>query len=95
MPVYDLHSSRWLANNDILPPAPPDPPDMDLNERIAKIETVLTALATKEDLARLDGGLRVELHKAIQDQTWKVVTWTTGLGAALVAATFFIARLPH
>ena len=32
------------------------------------------------------------LHKTINDQTWKLITWTTGLGAALVAATCFLAR---
>ncbi len=95
MPIYDMASQRWLADNEVTPPSPPEPPDMDLNERVAKLEVVLPTLATKEDLARLDGNLRVELHKAIHDQTWKLISWTTGLGTALVAAAYFLARLPR
>ena len=71
-------------------------------ERIARLEAVIPTLATKEDLARLEGkvgaaegNIRGELHKAINDQTWKLITWTTGLGAALVAAAFFVARSVH
>lgn len=63
-----------------------------MDARIAKLEATLPTLATKEDLAREVGGLRGEFYKAMNDQTWKIITWTTGLGAALVAITFFIAR---
>jgi len=45
-------------------------------------------MATKTDIM----AAKADLYKAINDQTWKIVTWTTGLGAALVAITFFIAR---
>lgn len=76
---------------------PPDNTHMDA--RIAKLEATLPTLATKEDLAREVGGLRGEvgglrgeIYKAVNDQTWKIITWTTGLGAALVAIAFFIAR---
>jgi len=108
--------------------APPEPPDMDLTERVAKIEAVFPTLATKEDLVReigglrnelhqeigglrnelhqafggLDcklhqevGGLRAEMHQEFSAQTWRIITWVTGLfvtvGGAMVAATYFIA----
>lgn len=67
----------------------------------------MLTLATKEDLAREIGGLRgelhqeigglrAEMHKEISAQTWRFITWVTGLfvtvGGAMVAATYFIAR---
>lgn len=79
---------------------------MDLPTRVTQLEAVaektsvqLVALekdvavirsnyATKEDIAQLRG----ELYKAINDQTWKMIMWMTGISTALVAATFFIAR---
>lgn len=60
-------------------------------ERLARIEAKLDGTATKEDL----GSLRTELHKAISDQTWRLITWVSGISAGLVAAVFFIARNVH
>jgi hypothetical protein len=52
------------------------------------VAVIKSNYATREDLFRATG----DLHKTINDQTWKLITWTTGLGAALVAATYFLAR---
>ena len=93
------HPAWWAANRS----PPPEPPDMDISERVTKIETLLPTLATKEDLAREIGGLRAEMHKEFGSvnkefgaQTWRIITWVTGLfvtvGGAMVAATYFIAR---
>lgn len=54
----------------------------------AQIDTVAKYYATKEDLAML----RVDVHKAINEQTWKFITWMTGLSTALVGVTYFIAK---
>lgn len=68
------------------------PPDNgDMLERIIKLEAAVQTLATREDLA----AMRSEMHKEFTAQTWKLITWTTTLGAALVAAVYFIARNVH
>lgn len=50
----------------------------------------------RADLYKEVGGLRSEFHKEIAAQTWRFVSWVTGLfvtiGGALVAATYFIAK---
>jgi flagellar biosynthesis/type III secretory pathway M-ring protein FliF/YscJ len=60
-------------------------------ERIVNIErdvaVVRSNYATKEDLR----GVAVDLHKELNAQTWKLVTFVCGFGTALVAATYFIA----
>ena len=66
-----------------------------VSARLVRIETRLDATASKAELADAAGGIRAELHKAINEQTWKLITWTTGLGAALVGAAYFIARSAH
>jgi hypothetical protein len=71
--------------------------------RIARIEAIILTLATREDLAHLEGRMRsaiqsVEstLHQEITSQTWRIVKWVSGLLAtllpSLMAATFYIAR---
>jgi hypothetical protein len=52
-----------------------------VRDRLTKIETRLEHMPTK-----------AELHKEISDQTWKLITWVTGIATLLVAATFFIAK---
>ena len=73
-----------------------------IDVRLAKIETKMDQFATKADLAGvqgslagMEGSLKADLHKAISEQTWKLITWTTGIATALIAATFFIARNIH
>ena len=35
---------------------------------------------------------RADLHKIVNEQTWKIITWMTGVSTGLVAATFFVAK---
>ena len=50
------------------------------NSRLAKIEALLPTLATKEDL-----------HREINAQTWRLVTFVTLVGGGLTAAVYFVA----
>ncbi|WP_157222211.1 hypothetical protein [Chromobacterium haemolyticum] len=63
-------------------------------DRLTGVETRLTVIertmVTKEDLQLL----KVDLHKEINAQTWKLVTFICGFGSALVAAVYFIAKHP-
>ncbi len=80
------------------------PPIEQLLQRVTNVETMIPYLATKEDLTRECGSLRSELHaevgklrgdigKDIQNQTWRFITWSTGVASALVAAAFFFAKI--
>lgn len=53
----------------------------DVRDRMTRIEVRLDTFSTKEDM-----------HKEFNAQTWRLVTWTTGLGTALVASAYFIAK---
>ncbi|AOJ86134.1 hypothetical protein WS87_05360 [Burkholderia sp. MSMB0856] len=59
----------------------PEAPKLETRERLARIETRLESVATKEDL-----------HREINAQTWKLVTFVCSFGTALVAATYFLAK---
>lgn len=50
-------------------------------DRLARIETRLDSVATRENL-----------HREINAQTWRLVTFVCSFGTALVAATYFIAN---
>ncbi len=65
--------------------------NLETRDRLARIETRMDSLATKEDVALT----RAALHQEINSQTWKFVTWTTTIGIALIGATFSIAKLVH
>ena len=76
-----------------------------MDQRVAKLEALaektgeqLTAInkdlavvrsnhATREDIAT-----REDLHKAINEQTWKIIGTMVTFGTLLVGAVFFIAR---
>jgi len=69
-----------------------DPPyDGGMETRVAKLEAIVPALATKEDLLRLE----VKLHQEINAQTWRIIGAMITFGGLLCAATFFIARNVH
>lgn len=55
---------------------------------VAVLRTQSAHYATKEDIAALRG----DVYKIVNEQTWKIITWTTGIGTALIAATYLIAR---
>ncbi|QLG87665.1 hypothetical protein HQ393_05015 [Chitinibacter bivalviorum] len=74
----------------------------DMEQRISKLETA--ADSTRDALHKVDARLTViektmatkeDLHRELTAQTWRVVTYVTGLvvtvSGALVAATYFIA----
>lgn len=63
-----------------------------MESRVAKLESTLQQLQTDVAVMKANYATREDLHKAINEQTWKLITWTTGLGAVLVGATFWIAR---
>jgi len=63
----------------------------DMEARVSKLEVLIQSMSTKEDLLRLE----VKLHQELNAQTWKFVTWMTGICTALIAATYFIARSIH
>jgi hypothetical protein len=52
----------------------------DARDRLTRIETRLDQTATS-----------AEMHKAMTDQTWRLVSFVCGFGTALVAATYFMA----
>lgn len=51
------------------------------SDRLARIETRLDGFATREDL-----------HKAINDQTWKIIGSMITLGTLLSGIVYFVAR---
>ena len=70
-----------------------------MDQRVAKLEALaektgeqLTAINKDLAVVRSNHATREDLHKAMNDQTWKIITWMTGISTALVAATFFLAR---
>lgn len=50
-------------------------------DRLTRIETKIDSFATKEDL-----------HKAINDQTWKIIGAMITLGTLLSGIVYFVAR---
>lgn len=63
--------------------------DAGLEERMRQVEqAVIEIRSTLPHLAT-----KADLHSEISSQTWKLVTWMTGICGALVAATFLIAKV--
>ena len=74
-----------------------------INARLTRLEVIVPTLATREDLARLDGrltermtNLEVKLttlvHQELKAMSWRLITWNTGVLVASFAGVFFIAR---
>lgn len=57
----------------------------------AELARIESTMATKADV----GDIRVEMHKAFTDQTWKLIIWMTGICTGLLAITFWIAKTVH
>lgn len=55
--------------------------NFETRDRLARIETRLDSVDTRGDL-----------HKAVNAQTWRLVTFVCSFGTALVAATFVAAH---
>lgn len=69
----------------------------DLANEISGLRAELHTVAggIRSELHTVAGSIRGELHKAINDQTWKLVTFTCSFGTALAAAVYFIAKNVH
>ena len=74
-----------------------------MESRISRIEAILPTLATKEDLALLDGKLSEKIssldgkltaliHKEIAAASWRMIIWATGVITISFGGAFFIAR---
>lgn len=64
----------------------------------AEVASLATSCATKADLAGVRGELiavEARFYAALNEQTWKVVTWVTSAMGMLTAAAYFIARNVH
>lgn len=77
-----------------------------METRVTHLEAIIPTLATREDLAHLEGRMssaikqvEVTLHKELTNQTWLIVKWVSGLLVTLLpslfAAVFYIARYAH
>lgn len=58
-----------------------------VEKAIIRIEAVLPTLATKGDVEKV----LADMHKEMNAQTWRFVTYVTLAGGALTAAVYFIA----
>jgi hypothetical protein len=74
-----------------------------MESRISRVEAILATLATKEDLALLDGKLSEKIssldgkltaliHKEIAAASWRMIIWATGVITISFGGAFFIAR---
>lgn len=80
-----------------------EPPDNGAMEaRVAKLEDI--AEKTGERLVAIERDMAVvkatmvtkeEFHREFVAQTWRLITWTTSAGVALVGAAYYIARNVH
>lgn len=70
----------------------------DIRERLVRVETKLDAIegtmgktmATKDDLRVLKGEISTEMHKALNDQTWRFIGFAAGLAALAFTAAKFV-----
>jgi hypothetical protein len=65
--------------------------NLETRDRLARIETRLDDVATKKDLS----DIQVDIHREINAQTWRLVTFVCSFGTALVGATYFVAKYVH
>ena len=86
------------------------PHNGDMEQRIKQLETDTSSIKTslpriETDVAVMRSNyvtqadllaLKSDLHQEVNTQTWKFITWTTGLfitiSTALISAAYFIAR---
>lgn len=62
-----------------------------MESRLTTIEAIIPMLATREDLAKHE----TATQSAINQQTWKIIAWVTGVFAMSTATTIFIAMRIH
>ncbi|WP_146131893.1 hypothetical protein [Chromobacterium amazonense] len=75
------------------------PHNGDMEARVSKLEAIaeatrdrLTGVETRLSIIERTMATKEDLHKEINAQTWKLVTFVCGFGSALVAAVYFIAK---
>ncbi|WP_217907181.1 hypothetical protein [Massilia sp. BJB1822] len=82
-------------------PTPLEPPfassgdatyDKNMESRVSRLEADLAALKTDVAVIRSNYVTKEDLHKEINNLTWRLITFVCSFGTALVAATYFIAR---
>ncbi len=89
--MADIYSFRSGQGTDSREP----PYDGDMEARIKKLEDF--SQESRDRLVRIETRLdtfasREDLHKAINDQTWKIIGAMITLGTLLSAIVYFIAR---
>jgi len=62
-----------------------------MESRVSALEAIIPMLATHEDLAKHETA-RLAI---INQQTWKIIAWVTGLFAMSTATSIFIATRLH
>ncbi len=67
------------------------PYDQSMEKRVATLEECLGAIKMDMAIVLARNASKEDLHREISAQTWKLVTFVSGFGTALVGATYFIA----
>jgi hypothetical protein len=62
----------------------------DTNLRLTSLEREVVSLKQDVAIIRSNYATKGDLYKAINGQTWRLVTFVCGFGTALVTATWFI-----
>lgn len=70
-----------------------------METRVTRLEVVVTTLATREDMAKMHGGLRedmatlrAEMHREFNAQSWRIIGAMISFGTVLTAIVYYIAR---
>lgn len=88
-----------MSNGNL--PTPSEPPfasageapyDKGMDTRVARLEADVAALKTDVAVIRSNYATKEDLHKEINNLTWRLITFVCSFGTALVAATYFISR---
>ncbi len=59
-----------------------------MQSRVTKLEAIMTTLATRDDVARVE----VTLHREISAQTLKILSTLIGTSTASVAVTYYMIK---
>lgn len=85
----DVRKQRGDQHRELTPTDALGAQVANIRDRRISIETRTAALASKEDIATMRG----DLLTAMTSQTWKMITWTFLIGAAIVGGAFSIAKM--
>lgn len=59
-------------------------------EDLTRLEAQISTLATRADLACLESRVQVALNSEINKQTWRIITLLAGLIPSMFAATVYV-----